>query len=104
MIKLSKLDEPPILAKNAIKWTKVLLDTVAAGKIPTETERPRYRHPQIKDTLVRETHGKCAYCESKLRHIHHGDVEHIMPKSLDLGKIVQWDNLTLACEKCNQKQ
>jgi hypothetical protein len=51
-----------------------------------------------------ETHGKCAYCESKLRHIHHGDVEHIFPKSLDPARRFEWGNLTIACEICNQNK
>lgn len=37
-----------------------------------------------------------------LAYIHHGDVEHIYPKSLDPTKTYDWDNLTLACEVCNQ--
>lgn len=51
-----------------------------------------------------ETNGKCAYCESKLRHIHHGDVEHIYPKSLDPTRRFDWENLTIACEICNQNK
>ncbi len=51
-----------------------------------------------------ETSGKCAYCESKLRHIHHGDVEHVFPKSLDPARRFEWRNLTIACEICNQNK
>ncbi len=42
--------------------------------------------------------------ESKLLHIHHGDVEHIYPKSLDESKRFLWINLTLSCEICNQNK
>lgn len=104
MIKLHKGDKPQILLNNGEAWTNILLSKKADGKIPTDTEKTRYRHAQIKDALVSETSGKCAYCESKLLHIHHGDVEHIMPKSLDLSKILEWENLTLACEMCNQNK
>jgi len=90
MIKLQKLAKPPILVANETTWIQTLVDKVALGQTPTDTEKTRYRHAQIKAALVQETHGKCAYCESKLLHIHHGDVEHIMPKSLDLSKIVEW--------------
>ena len=30
---------------------------------------------------IDETHGKCAYCESKIKHIDYGDIEHILPKN-----------------------
>ncbi len=102
MIKLKKEDEPKKLRENAAAWTAVIEAKYAAGDKPTPTEMSRYRHPEIKDVLVKETNGKCAYCESKLLHIHHGDVEHIYPKSLDRKMTFEWSNLTLACEVCNQ--
>lgn len=104
MIKLNKLGEPHRLAANAAGWTKTLLDKKAAGLEPTAAEKGRYRHPEIKAVLVDETHGKCAYCESRLQHIHHGDVEHMFPKSLDISRTFDWSNLTLACEVCNQNK
>lgn len=102
MIKLTKLAIPEILNKHAADWTKTLVDKINAGEKPTDSEKTRYRHAEIKNVLVQETHGKCAYCESKILHIHHGDVEHIFPKSLAPEKTFDWENLTLACEICNQ--
>lgn len=104
MIKLEKRPIPKRLEDNAAAWTKVVVDKKNANLVPTSTELGRYRHPEIKDVLVEETAGKCAYCESKLQHIHHGDVEHIYPKSLDPSKTFEWQNLTLACEICNQNK
>jgi len=104
MIKLAKLPEPQVLLDNGAEWTRVLVSKIAAGERPTESEKTRYRHSQIKEALISETHGKCAYCESKILHVHHGDVEHIFPKSLDPAKFVEWVNLTLACEICNQNK
>lgn len=104
MIRLAKGAKPPVLEENEAEWTTTLVEKLNAGEIPTNTEKTRYRNPQIKAALVSETHGKCAYCESKLLHIHHGDVEHIYPKSLDPQKTFEWRNLTLACEVCNQNK
>lgn len=104
MIKLHKTEQPGVLAKNAANWTATFLGKLAAKTDPTQTESARYRHPEIKSALVAETHGKCAYCESKIKHVHHGDVEHIIPKSLAPEKRFEWDNLTLACEVCNQNK
>jgi len=101
MIRLYKSAEPAILAANEAVWTAVILQKKAVGQEPTPTELSRYRHPEIKTALLEETHGKCAYCESKFEHISYGDVEHISPKSLDPGRMFKWDNLTLACDVCN---
>jgi 5-methylcytosine-specific restriction endonuclease McrA len=101
MIKLEKTERPQVLTDNADDWTAVLLEKQAQGEEPTTSEKTKYRHRDIKAALLNETHGKCAYCESKLRHITYGDVEHIVPKSLALAKIFDWANLTLACDVCN---
>lgn len=104
MIRLTKLAIPQVLADNAAAWTNIILTKLAQGLTPSATEKTRYRHRDVKATLVEETHGKCAYCESKLLHIHHGDVEHIVPKSLEPALTHDWNNLTLACEVCNQNK
>jgi hypothetical protein len=35
----------------------------------------------IKEALMTTHYGKCAFCESKVRAIAHGDVEHFRPKA-----------------------
>jgi 5-methylcytosine-specific restriction endonuclease McrA len=101
MIRLSKKAVPAVLQQNFVAWTDALKNRMAAGEQPTDAEKTRYRHADIKTALVIETAGKCAYCESKLRHIAYGDVEHIIPKVTDLEKTFEWSNLTLACDICN---
>lgn len=102
MIKINKLNEPQVLIDNGKEWTRQHLENIANGVESSAYLKSRYNHKDIKDQIVKETNGKCAYCESKLRHIHHGDIEHIFPKSLDETKRFEWNNLTLACEICNQ--
>ncbi len=101
MIKLTKLKKPDVLELNAADWTKALLDKISSGGKPTDGEKNKYRHPDIKAALLKETHGKCAYCESKLLHITYGDIEHIVPKSTKAEVTFEWTNLTLACDVCN---
>jgi hypothetical protein len=101
MIRLAKKDKPQVLIDNATTWTQVLLNRATKNEKPTDAERNRYRHPEIKAVLIEETSGKCAYCESKVRHITYGDVEHIVPKSTAVEKTFEWENLTLACDVCN---
>jgi uncharacterized protein (TIGR02646 family) len=98
---LTKQEEPEVLRKNGATWLKAVENKIAAGEVPTDAEKGRYRHPEIKSALITETHGKCAYCESRLLHIAFGDVEHITPKSLKLSDTFRWSNLTLACDVCN---
>ena len=101
MIRLKKGSEPVVLSQHAAKWTSVVIKRLEAGEIPTRAEKSRYNHFDIKQALIAETHGKCAYCESKLRHIAYGDIEHVVPKSDDPCKWFNWANLTLACDVCN---
>lgn len=104
MIKMSKGAEPKILFDNSKKWTHQLLKHINSNTKPKASLATKYRHKKIKEALIAETHGKCVYCESKLLHIHHGDVEHIAPKSIYSNKTFEWTNLTLACEICNQNK
>ena len=92
---------PAVLAASGATWRDELLARLAAGQKPTEAMLGRYRHPQIKQALLKETAEKCAYCESKVRHVTYGDIEHITPKSKVPAKAYEWENLTLACDVCN---
>lgn len=101
MIPLSKVGKPQVLEDNAERWHQELSDVLARGEKPSASMKRRYAHADIKNALISETSGKCAYCESKIRHISHGDIEHIVPKSKVPAKAYEWSNLTLACEVCN---
>ena len=81
MIKLEKGAEPAVLARNSAQWTSVVIRKMDTGVAPTRTERSRYNHADIKRALMTETYKKCAYCESKFRHVTYGDIEHVVPKS-----------------------
>lgn len=103
MIKLQKTIEPQELVQNRQRWETDLTAAILAGT-QTTYKRNKYNHSSIKQALINETHGKCAYCESKLLHIHHGDIEHVQPKSLSPERTFDWSNLTLSCERCNQNK
>ncbi|WP_240843815.1 HNH endonuclease [Acidaminobacter sp. JC074] len=105
MIRLYKIKEPQILVDNKKHWTQEYLNLIKEDKEIPKVIRNRYSQPEIKEQLIIETHGKCAYCESKLRHVSSGDIEHIEPKNKDARPdlYIEWTNLTLACESCNRK-
>lgn len=98
MIKIIKLPKPQILENNEKKWTQEYQEARKNGTNVSD----RYNHEEIKNTLIKETHGKCAYCESKLKHISFADIEHILPKSKRPDLYVEWSNLTISCEICNR--
>lgn len=104
MIGLAKTEEPDILKRNAIVWTQELLAKINSNEEPTKYLLGRYSDPQIKAALLKETHGKCAYCESPLRHVTYGDVEHIISKASQPSLRFAWHNLTIACDVCNTKK
>ncbi len=58
----------------------------------------RYKHKEVKDELINIYDGKCAFCEQKEEIMH---VEHYRPKSKYYWLFLSWDNLLLACAKCN---
>lgn len=101
MIALQKTPKPQILTDRAAEWTKVVVDKLNANQQPSDLEKGRYRHPDIKSALLAETGGKCAYCESKINHIAYGDIEHVLPKSPNPHLWFEWNNLTIACDICN---
>ena len=96
---LKKHPKPAVLASNWRAWTRALRDD------PTNaTKRTRYRHPDIKRALLKETSSKCVYCESKIGDTLPGDVEHMVPVASRLVGCFFWPNLTIACIECNRRK
>lgn len=70
---------------------------------PVALDGGNYKNQDNKQALFSSTYGKCMYCESKIIHTEYGDVEHIKPKSKYPQLEFSWDNLGIACTKCNRK-
>ena len=103
MIKLTKACEPRVLASNREQWATEYLEAIEAGDL-TDSRKFRYRHRDIKDSLRKETHDKCAYCESKISHVYPGETDHILPVSRRPELCVTWANLTYVCSECNRRK
>jgi uncharacterized protein (TIGR02646 family) len=104
MRNLRKLSIPSDLETNINEWTKEYLEKCSTGEEISEALKSKYRDSRIKELLLRETNGKCAYCESKITHISFGDVEHIVPKTKMPELTFLYSNLTLACSICNNNK
>lgn len=70
----------------------------------SQYKKYKYRHPEIKETLKKETGYKCVYCESKIGHNTPGDIEHKIPSSKAEALHFNWENLTIACTECNRRK
>jgi len=57
MIKLKKLDEPTILARNKENWTRKYVEAIKRGDEVPGSIKYKYRHPEIKDQIKKETSG-----------------------------------------------
>lgn len=99
MIKVTRIDKPKVLEKNADKWTRDLL--AATTKQDRDKTQKKYGHRQVKQALLEMFGGKCAYCESKIIHVDYGHIEHFKPKDKFRELCFQWSNLLLACGVCN---
>ena len=87
-----------MLLANEQAWTDEYLEW-SQNRVGPEPQR--YRHPQIRSALEAETHAKCAYCEGLIKGIAYTHVEHKLPKKNHPKMVCAWENLTIACPKCN---
>jgi uncharacterized protein (TIGR02646 family) len=107
---------PNILLTEGARLTDLMHAAHDAGERDFEIDKTIYGHTDVKDALIGIQNGKCCFCEAKITHIDDGDIEHFRPKkgyrqsnSDSLHKpgyywlSYDWDNLFLACTKCNQR-
>jgi uncharacterized protein (TIGR02646 family) len=116
MIRVIKPEQAPrILRERGQRTTEQNQSAFEAGTRTFEFDSSLYGAKSVKNALIGAKHGKCAFCEAKIRHIDHGDVEHLRPKGgfrqsaedpLEqpgyFWLAYAWHNLFLACSLCNQ--
>ncbi len=98
MICLTIVTPPQVLVENAEAWTA---EYVKWCEHPNGTEPRRYAHPEIRVALESETNSKCAYCEGRIRDVAYTHIEHKLPKRKNPTLVCDWENLTIACPRCN---
>jgi uncharacterized protein (TIGR02646 family) len=90
---------PALLEGKKAAWDKAVADA-STGKA-REAAVAKVRHKQIRAALEEAFHGKCAYCESEIKHVGYSQIEHYRPVSKRRDLAFCWDNLLLACGRCN---
>ncbi|MEG1400795.1 HNH endonuclease [Bacteroides sp.] len=104
MIKLIKSQEPDILAQYGKQWTNDLMVYANSDRKVPDGIKNKYNHSDIKKALIKETHGKCMYCESYISAVAPEHIEHYRPKAVYPEQTFEWSNLGLACPWCNIKK
>jgi uncharacterized protein (TIGR02646 family) len=116
MIRVAKPGQAPrILRDRGRRTTEANQRAFEDGGRNFTFDNTLYGAKSVKNALTKAQHGKCAFCESQVRHIAHGDVEHYRPKGgvrqntsdpLDqpgyFWLAYVWENLFFACQLCNQ--
>ncbi len=98
MIRLSHGSRPQVLVENGEAWTAEYVNWCVN---PIGTAPLRYAHPEIRSALEAETASKCAYCEGRISDVAYTHIEHKLPKRKHPKLVCDWENLTIACPKCN---
>ena len=125
MIHLDKPNEtPPVLLNRGTVATQQDCEAYVgnpaaygSGELKFDIIEKIYGSPEVRNALRTLQHDKCCYCESKHFATSAGRIDHFRPKgavSQDKGSdklhpgyywlAYRWDNLVLACEKCNGKK
>jgi uncharacterized protein (TIGR02646 family) len=123
LIHIQRVPEPQSLRRSVVSnarrslSNRVTKNPTTRGSLKLEFKSDYYGHDDVRRALEIMQHGKCAFCESKLKHISYGDVEHFRPKAgwkQDEGDPLTkpgyywlaytWDNLLLSCQICNQRE
>lgn len=121
MIHVPRLSPPSHLASvAATTWTHDLCEQrrqyylrvsqhrKTGGTRGDEPKKPKansghYGHPSVRETLTKMFGPKCAYCEAEVDTVGWQHVEHFRPTSRYPALAYEWDNLLLACGRCNSE-
>lgn len=113
---------PPAVLDRRFRDGKTETDRAKAHYDPnqwdgeTSFKWTRYSDDEVKEKLEELFAGKCAYCESRFRHVSPEDVEHWRPKGavvLEDGSErkpayfwlgATWTNLLSSCPDCNRRR
>jgi hypothetical protein len=116
MIEVMRLAGPPaILVVEGTAKAQEHCDAYDGGAREFEFDPLIYGDATVKQELVAMHHGKCCFCESKVRHTGPGTIDHYRPKAASQQEAgapfrrpgyywlaYDWDNLLLVCVICNQ--
>ena len=78
------------------------LEVIKAEKYFDEDKyNTRYKLEDVRTLLIDVYNYKCAFCEQRVEQYH---IEHYRPKKIYYWLAFSWDNLLMACPKCNESK
>jgi len=97
LIKLERSERPDELTDDMV--------TELTNKFLENPDARVWDRSFVREALMTFSHNKCCYCESKLNEeSKYLTVDHYYPKSQYPDKVILWDNLLPACNRCNSKK
>ena len=106
MKNVTRPPKPASLAANASHWTDELLawmESHPTAQFPAALVK-RYAQPDVREALRTMYRNQCCYCEGRITDVSYDHIEHRRPKSKFPDRTFDWENLHLACPKCNIKK
>jgi hypothetical protein len=106
VIRLTRGAKPQVLVDKEGHWREEYLKRIGGDESVPKAALTRYAHEDVKAAVLRDSRGKCIYCESKPRAVYPGAVEHLLPKAADKfpERVVDWENLGFVCFECNREK
>ncbi|RYE41428.1 MAG: TIGR02646 family protein [Hyphomicrobiales bacterium] len=96
--------QPPLLQQyNANHPDQALRPAAEADATWTTFKEDKQAYGEVLDYLIQAQQGLCCYCEQRLVDLSGKrvdldyQVEHVLPKSGAVGRVLHWQNLALAC-------
>lgn len=113
MIKIERGKTPKgtALDKKRKEELSAIRRLAESGNLNSKHFKKIWSAPEVKKFLYESQHGKCCYCERK-KDKEETDVEHFRPKAeVEEAQdhsgywwlAYSWENLLIACKRCNQK-
>lgn len=100
MIAITKGDAPDWLSANSERLTRDYIASCSTASTPGSP----WQRVEVAEALRAECSEKCMYCECQPETGSYFEVEHIKPKSQFPALILVWENLGLACSRCNRSK
>ncbi len=108
MIQIDRGPEPDGFAGHSNEWwnefqqAKAQNPKLSAGVFWSRVRRRRAMQ-NYAQMLYKAFYGKCAFCESRMKHVSPAHIEHYRPKSKKVfqSRMFKWDNWLLSCPMCN---
>lgn len=108
MRNVKRVAKPSSLSQNANKWKRELLDEMKKGTSSDKKKlsrlQNRYNCPDVRQALASMYMNKCCYCESNIMPVAKEHIEHRKPKKKFPKSTFDWNNLHLACPRCNESK